>query len=456
MSRTFIQPGQMSGSAAFSDSRTTGHEMIQSGSLRTLDDDLNNLRTLVKTVGGEDNWYENVVAVGGVQRNLKQLHTHLDGLMSGSRPQAGVTLEGNLKQTGTTFDVDTSGAITVDSSGAAISLDAAAASNFTTSAGALTLSGSDGLVLGGSSVEFHVDGGYDVANGLLLTSGSADVSSFLSNFSAGDQDLVGALNYLHSISSDTAVTKQTYVASGSVSADIAIENIILQASSWNSDHVCVYLNGVLQRSGSLNFGDVYRDSSSNLKFNFDLEDGDFIAVTSGSVGAGISGESSGSSGRILNSVYAQNSSYGGEYGNSITTVTPSDDTIPQYSEGELILTAPSITTISASSKIRVTATAPCYVPGAGYAGILFIHHGTSGDGDSAVAFVASSAHHRLPITVMYEMDSPGIGSALTFKLLGGVSSAAASNHLGINGASGNRIFGGTSFCTIQVEEILPV
>jgi len=272
--------------------------------LRTLDDDLNNLRTLVKTVGGEDNWYENVVAVGGVQRNLKQLHTHLDGLMSGSRPQAGVTLEGNLKQTGTTFDVDTSGAITVDSSGAAISLDAVVASNFMISVGVLILSGFDGLVLGGSSVEFHVDGGYDVANGLLLTSGSADVSSFLSNFSAGDQDLVGALNYLHSISSDTAVTKQTYVASGSVSADIAIENIILQASSWNSDHVCVYLNGVLQRSGSLNFGDVYRDSSSNLKFNFDLEDGDFIAVTSGSVGAGISGESSSSSsGRILNSVY---------------------------------------------------------------------------------------------------------------------------------------------------------
>ena len=185
------------------------------------------------------------------------------------------------------------GAITADST-AGISLDAAAASNLSTSAGALTLSGSGGLVLGGSSIGFHVDGSYDVADGLLLSSGSSDVDDFLSNFGEGNESIIGAMNYLYSLSSDTAVTKQVYVASGSIAADTPIEDISLVESSWNSDHVCVYLNGVLQRSGSLDLHDVYRDSSGNLKFNFALEDGDFIAVTSGSVGAVVSGGSGGS------------------------------------------------------------------------------------------------------------------------------------------------------------------
>jgi len=239
-----------------------------------------------------------------------------------------------------TFDLDAAGAITLDGasftvggdsdtgaiamdSTAGVSLDAAAASNFSTSAGALTLSGSSGLALGGSSIGFHTDGSYDITGGLLLSSGSSDVDSFLSNFSENNESVLGALNYLHSISSDTAVTKQTYVASGSMAADVAIEGVSLQATSWNSDHVNVYLNGVLQRSGSQDIADAYRDSSGNLKFNFALEDGDYIAVTSGSVGASISGgSSSGSPGGSDTQVqFNDGSSFGGDSGLTFNKTT---------------------------------------------------------------------------------------------------------------------------------------
>ena len=131
MARTFMRPGQMSGSATFNDGATVGSSMEDNGGLRTLDDDLNNLRSIIKNLAGETNWYDDVTAVGGVQRNHAQLHTHLDGLMSGSRPMAGVTLEGDYTQAGATFNVDATNAIT---------LDGAAASNLTVDGASLTLS----------------------------------------------------------------------------------------------------------------------------------------------------------------------------------------------------------------------------------------------------------------------------------------------------------------------------
>ena len=299
MPRTYVRTEQVSGSITFNDAQTTGHAMIQSGSLRTLDDDLNNLRTILKTVAGEDNWYEDVSAVGGVQRNLKELHTHLDALMSGSRPHAGTLLEGNFQQKdGTTFDVDTSGAITLDSTGAGISLDAAAASNFTVVGSDLTLSGSQGLKLGAGSgdLSFFDDDirTAGLTDGLLFSSGSNDVNNFMSRFTGSQESVLAAINHLHDLASNSHLSKQVYIASGSITSGTPIETIALTEDDWNNDRVLVYLNGVLQRSGSNGLHDVYRDGT-NLKFNFEIEDGDFIAVTSGSIGGGLTTAAGGGS-----------------------------------------------------------------------------------------------------------------------------------------------------------------
>ena len=51
-------------------------------------------------------------------------------------------------------------------------------------------------------------------------------------------------------------------------------------NGFDPGNVSVHLNGVLQRSGSQGEHDAYRDASGNLKFNYALEDGDFIVVQS--------------------------------------------------------------------------------------------------------------------------------------------------------------------------------
>ena len=57
----------------------------------------------------------------------------------------------------------------------------------------------------------------------------------------------------------------------------------------------------------------------------------------------------------------------------------------------------------------------------------------------------------------YEMESPGADTAIEYKLLAGVNSALNGNALDINGdGAGSRLFGGASYCSILVEEILPV
>jgi len=102
----------------------------------------------------------------------------------------------------------------------------------------------------------------------------------LSNFDEGDQDIIGAMNKLHDLATGGNISKTVYVATGSISADAPIEGVSLSSAAWDSNDINVHLNGVLQRSGSQGGHDVYRDSSNNLKFNYALEDGDFIVVQS--------------------------------------------------------------------------------------------------------------------------------------------------------------------------------
>lgn len=77
--------------------------------------------------------------------------------------------------------------------------------------------------------------------------------------------------------STTAVSSsiQSYELTGALPANTGVDLITLDTSTWDSSGYDVFLNGVLQRSGSASLHDIYRDSTE-LKFGFGLEEGDFI------------------------------------------------------------------------------------------------------------------------------------------------------------------------------------
>lgn len=104
-----------------------------------------------------------------------------------------------------TFNLDTSGAITLDSSGAGLSLDGAGASNFTTSSGALTLDGAGGVSIVGNASEIDV-----------TTTGLVDVNS-----AAFDLDATGNIT-IDTTSNDASAL--TLTTNGGTSEKIIIQN----------------------------------------------------------------------------------------------------------------------------------------------------------------------------------------------------------------------------------------
>ena len=77
----------------------------------------------------------------------------------------------------------------------------------------------------------------------------------------------------------TAVSSsiQSYVLTGTLPANTNIDTISVDTNVWDSFGYDVFVNGVLQRSGSASAHDVYRDST-NLKINYELLDGDFLFI----------------------------------------------------------------------------------------------------------------------------------------------------------------------------------
>jgi hypothetical protein len=158
--------------------------------------------------------------------------------------------------------------------------------------------------------------------------------------------------------------------------------------------------------------------------------------------------------KFLGSVYAENGSLGGEFGATITTVAPNDDSIPQYTEGEVILTSPSYTVKSSTSKIRVIANTNGAISTGG--SLLAIHTHRSDDGGSYAANAEGSSFGTISgssfgtnVNLAYQVNSPGAGVVITYKLVAGPSAGT----LSINGALGSRNLGGKYLTTILIQEI---
>jgi len=160
--------------------------------------------------------------------------------------------------------------------------------------------------------------------------------------------------------------------------------------------------------------------------------------------------------KLLGSVYAETGALGGESGATITTAVPNDDTIPQYTEGVVILTSPTYTVKSSTSKIRVIVNTNGAI---NVGGLLFaIHTHRSDNGGSYSANAEGSSFGSIPgnsfgvnVNLAYQVSSPGAGTTITYQVVAGPSSATGT--LSVNGAVGSRSLGGKYLTTILVQEI---
>ena len=185
-------------------------------------------------------------------------------------------------------------------------------------------------------------------------------------------------------------------------------------------------------------------SDATLTNERSLAAGNGITITDGGVNSSIT-----VSGKFLGGAYVESGALGGEYGGAIPTVCPIDDTIPQLSEGQVILTTPSYTMKSATSKLKITAhvIATC---AAGYTFVVHTHRDSTANAEAVTRIAPPGNQYPTEANLSYRVDSPGAGTALVYKVV--VGAQVSGQPISVNGAAGSRNFGGKYLSTLSIEE----
>lgn len=155
-----------------------------------------------------------------------------------------------------------------------------------------------------------------------------------------------------------------------------------------------------------------------------------------------------SNGKLLQRVYAEDGTYG-----TGTTILPNDNTIPQQTEGNEIITA-SITPKSATSRLLVTASVFCGETTnvtSSLAGALF--RDSTSDAISSMITVSDTAGSSIVQgQVVVIADVPSTSTSLTtFKLRAGLPAAGTLFWNGLQGLG--AVHGGTMKATITILEV---
>lgn len=159
-------------------------------------------------------------------------------------------------------------------------------------------------------------------------------------------------------------------------------------------------------------------------------------ITAASSGAGAS------TGTPLNVVVAETATQSG-----VTVIIPSDNTIPQNTEGTQILTN-SITPSSASNTVLITVTGCFFVQSSTVAPLAAIFRGATANAIyTARQLTASVAGGLFSFTFL---DSPATTSATTYALRVGPEAAGT---VKINTDNNNNTYGGTMKVTMILTEI---
>lgn len=129
-----------------------------------------------------------------------------------------------------------------------------------------------------------------------------------------------------------------------------------------------------------------------------------------------------------------------------TTTIPTDDTIPQNTEGTEFMSL-SITPKSATNKLKITVVGS-FSYSVSAVGSMALFQDSTAD---ALAVVTSSivSSNTENMTLVHYMTA-GTTSSTTFKMRAGAGSAGT---ITFNGVGGGRYFGGTMASSITIEEI---
>ncbi len=133
---------------------------------------------------------------------------------------------------------------------------------------------------------------------------------------------------------------------------------------------------------------------------------------------------------------------------SQTTVMPSDNSIPQNTEGDEVLTV-TITPQLSTSTLEIIFTAGSANPGTPAIFTLALFQDSTGNALAAKSLLCGSSSRRIPAFLKHVMTS-GTTSSTTFKIRCGPSSAGTTR---INGTSGGtQQFGGVCQTILTVTE----
>ena len=132
-----------------------------------------------------------------------------------------------------------------------------------------------------------------------------------------------------------------------------------------------------------------------------------------------------------------------------TTQIPTDDTIPQNTEGTQFMTL-AITPTSATNILQIVIQSDIAVDGADIQYVCALFQDSTANALAAVG--GNSRTNRIHTPVLIHTMTAGTTSATTFKFRAGPSSA---NTMTFNGFGGGRAFGGVSASSIIITEYTP-
>jgi len=133
------------------------------------------------------------------------------------------------------------------------------------------------------------------------------------------------------------------------------------------------------------------------------------------------------------------------------TAIPYDDTIPQNTEGYLLMTAPSITPTNVNSTIEVEVVAHLSVPNSAINVTTTLISGSTANAVAVAQDQISNSTAIQPQIIKYSYTA-GSTAAVIFTVRAGT---AAANVITMNGASGARLMGGALISSITIKEYLP-
>ena len=131
----------------------------------------------------------------------------------------------------------------------------------------------------------------------------------------------------------------------------------------------------------------------------------------------------------------------------LTTVIPLDDTIPQNTEGTEIVTA-AITPASVTNRIAVRFKGEGALASGSHLIAALFQDSVANALSTGTNRVPATASNQIPVSLDFE-HVPGTVNAITYKIRVGADSGTAR----MNGSTSARRFGGTSLCTLILEEI---